>query len=140
MIFPERRVGTVPVGFGKNKVSEPLFKRTDVKIVKTSRKWFMLGREIKMGEQPLKHTAPRRLAGRKRPAAAVESDTDDGNGDGEGDDDEGEQTGLYAEFQTVLYEPPPVVNGLIPKNRYGNLDIFAPSMVPKGANHLPCKP
>lgn len=34
------------------------------------------------------------------------------------------------------YKSPPVVNGKIPKNVYGNLDLYVPSMIPAGAVHL----
>jgi len=35
-----------------------------------------------------------------------------------------------------VYTAPLVVNGLIPKNVYGNLDIYVPSMIPPGACHI----
>ena len=54
------------------------------------------------------------------------------------EDDEGE-TGLYAEFQTEVYVPPPVVEGRVPKNSFGNIDIYVPSMVPQGGTHVPRK-
>jgi len=44
---------------------------------------------------------------------------------------------MYAQFQTSLYIPPPVVSGIVPKNGFGNLDVFVPSMVPPGGVHLP---
>ncbi|KDQ62732.1 hypothetical protein JAAARDRAFT_190020 [Jaapia argillacea MUCL 33604] len=53
--------------------------------------------------------------------------------------DEGIMQGLYAEFQTELYHPPPVVNGKIPKNDFGNIDLYVPSMLPVGAVHIPYK-
>lgn len=43
---------------------------------------------------------------------------------------------LFAESQTDLYLPPPVVNGRVPCNAYRKIDIFVPSMLPKGAIHL----
>jgi xeroderma pigmentosum group C-complementing protein len=53
------------------------------------------------------------------------------------EDDEGnEGTALYAEYQTSLYIPPPVVDGQIPKNAYGNLDVYVPTMIPAGAVHI----
>lgn len=52
------------------------------------------------------------------------------------DMDEPPATALYAFNQTSLYVPPPVVNGRIPKNAFGNLDIYVPSMVPPGAYHI----
>jgi xeroderma pigmentosum group C-complementing protein len=44
--------------------------------------------------------------------------------------------GQYAHFQTELYIPPSVVDGRIPKNVFGNLDVYVPSMVPPGAVHI----
>ena len=59
-------------------------------------------------------------------------------GGGEGSNGDGAAgTGLYAAFQTVQYEAPPIINGRVPKNAYGNLDIYVPSMVPRGGVHLP---
>lgn len=51
-------------------------------------------------------------------------------------DDESTDTALYAINQTIEYQSPPVVNGRIPKNVYGNLDIYVPSMVPPGGAHV----
>lgn len=53
----------------------------------------------------------------------------------EGDDEPGANA-LYAFSQTSLYIPPPVVHGRIPKNAYGNLDVYVPSMVPPGGAHV----
>jgi xeroderma pigmentosum group C-complementing protein len=54
-----------------------------------------------------------------------------------GEDEVGKDgTGLYAEFQTDIYIPPPVVDGHVPRNAYGNLDIYVPSMIPGGAIHV----
>ena len=44
--------------------------------------------------------------------------------------------GLFAEFQTELYIPPPVVRGRVPRNAYGNLDLYVPSMCPPGGTHI----
>lgn len=51
-------------------------------------------------------------------------------------DDDNAGTALYAPYQTTLYTAPPVVNGRIPKNIYGNLDVYVPSMVPPGGSHI----
>ena len=52
------------------------------------------------------------------------------------EDDDDVCVGLYAAFQTELYVPPPVFRGQVPRNAYGNLDIYVPSMVPKGGVHI----
>ncbi|KAG9814551.1 Rad4-domain-containing protein, partial [Aureobasidium melanogenum] len=80
-------------------------------------------REIKPNEHPLKHVPARVSKSRAQ-------DLDDL------DTDEPPATALYAFNQTSLYVPPPVVNGRIPKNAFGNLDIYVPSMVPPGGYHI----
>ena len=35
--------------------------------------------------------------------------------------------------------PPEIVNGEIPRNKYGNIDIYTQSMIPVGAVHLPLR-
>ncbi|KAI7552767.1 Rad4-domain-containing protein [Hortaea werneckii] len=47
--------------------------------------------------------------------------------------------GLYSWDQTDWIIPPPIENGVIPKNAFGNMDVYVPTMVPEGAVHLPLK-
>ncbi|KAK0126893.1 hypothetical protein ONS96_006458 [Cadophora gregata f. sp. sojae] len=101
---------------------ESVFRRQYVKVAKSADAWYRLGREVKIGEQPVKNV----------PAKRRPDDFDDG-GDGP---DERAGVNLYTEDQTDLYEPPPVVNGRVPKNSYGNIDIYVPSMVPRGGVHI----
>ncbi|KFX89615.1 hypothetical protein V490_06912 [Pseudogymnoascus sp. VKM F-3557] len=101
---------------GKGKKLESVFRRTDVKTVRSADGWYRLGREVKVGEQPMKSRAARKATN---------------------NDDEPGDVALYTEDQTELYEAPPVVNGRVPKNVYGNLDVYVQSMVPKGGVHLP---
>ncbi|KIY63806.1 DNA repair protein Rad4, partial [Cylindrobasidium torrendii FP15055 ss-10] len=53
--------------------------------------------------------------------------------------DEGIMQGLYSRMQTEQYVPAPIVDGHIPKNDFGNLDLYVPSMLPEGAVHVPYK-
>ncbi|OUM67593.1 hypothetical protein PIROE2DRAFT_39859 [Piromyces sp. E2] len=46
---------------------------------------------------------------------------------------------LYGKWQTEEYKPKPVVDGIVPKSKYGNIDLFKPSMLPEGAVHLDYK-
>ena len=46
--------------------------------------------------------------------------------------------GLYAAHQVEIYLPPPIEDGIIPKNSYGNIDLFVDTMLPVGSAHLPC--
>lgn len=82
--------------------------------------------DVQHGEQPLKRVAARRPR---------ESTLDPDNMDAADDDNAG--TALYAPYQTAIYTAPPVVKGQIPKNVYGNLDVYVPSMVPPGGAHIP---
>ena len=49
-----------------------------------------------------------------------------------------EDVRLYAEFQTQLYLPPPVTNGIVPKNQYGNIDIYTKTMLPENSVLIEC--
>ena len=44
---------------------------------------------------------------------------------------------VFGKWQTVLYVPPPAVNGKVPRNEYGNVELFKPWMLPKGCAHIP---
>ena len=132
VISPRHEAGKVNAGSNARPRMESVFRRDDVHIVRSADKWFRLGREIKSGEEPLKYVMPtRRMRQRER---SVEDE--DG---GKGDDLFGEsevRMGLYDVFQTEPYVPPPVVRGKVPKNAYGNLDVYVPSMVPRGGVHV----
>lgn len=45
---------------------------------------------------------------------------------------------LYGEWQTQKYQPKAVQNGRIPRNKFGNVELFHPDMLPAGAVHLTC--
>jgi xeroderma pigmentosum group C-complementing protein len=114
-------VGKVAAGRdpSRGKRLESVYRRRDVKLVKSADGWYRMGREVKVGEQPVKIVAPRKQ----------DDDIEDG--------EENAGTALYAESQTELYEAPPVVHGRVPKNSYGNLDVYVPSMIPSGGVHIP---
>lgn len=43
---------------------------------------------------------------------------------------------LFGYWQTEPYDPPTATNGQVPRNCYGNVDLFKPCMLPKGTVHL----
>lgn len=112
---------------GNDTKSEPVFSRKDVVQVKSAETWHKQGRAPKPGEEPLKRV-PYRAAttNRRREIAEAEAVT-------------GEKVlqGLYSFDQTDWIIPPPIRNGIIPKNEYGNIDLFVEHMCPKGAVHVP---
>ncbi|KAF3917851.1 hypothetical protein ABW20_dc0106226 [Dactylellina cionopaga] len=129
VIHPKVECGTM---VGKKKRPVPVYRRQDVKQVKTATQWYMLGREIKAGEQPLKHKKARKVRRAPRDPEDME-DLDDLA------DMEEQETGMYAYFQTILYQQEPCVGPIVPRNAYGNIDLYVPSMLPEGGVHIPHK-
>lgn len=145
VIHPRNEVGKVAVGKSSassttkttktspaSKALEPLYRRRDVHVVRPANSWYRLGRDVKAGEQPLKWSLPPRRGNKNRSSGPNQAQRSDAS-----DQEERAEKGLYAEFQTTPYEAPPIVNGRVPRNTYGNLDVFVPSMIPKGGVHLP---
>lgn len=46
---------------------------------------------------------------------------------------------IFGFWQTKPYEPPTAENGIVPRNAYGNVELFKPEMLPKKTVHLQCK-
>ena len=77
------------------------------------------------------------LPKRARRRSGFDEEEDDDNPDSVGlFGDEVAGTPLYTLDQTELYQPPPVVDGRVPKNRFKNIDVYVPSMVPRGGVHI----
>ncbi|RDW80586.1 hypothetical protein BP5796_05284 [Coleophoma crateriformis] len=114
-------------GKGDSVTEEKVFLRKDVVKCKSMETWHKEGRAPLEGEEPLKRV-PYRAAttNRKRELAEAEHAT-------------GQKMlqGLYSFDQTDWIIPPPIENGVIPKNNYGNMDVYVESMVPVGAVHIP---
>lgn len=112
---------------GGGTTEEKVFLRKDVVTCKSVETWHKEGRAPIPGEEPRKRV-PYRAAttNRKRELAEAEYAT-------------GEKLlqGLYSRDQTDWIIPPPIQNGIIPKNEYGNIDVYVPSMIPEGAVHIP---
>jgi hypothetical protein len=43
---------------------------------------------------------------------------------------------IFGLWQTQDYEPPTAENGIVPRNAYGNVELFKPCMLPKKTVHL----
>lgn len=46
---------------------------------------------------------------------------------------------IFGYWQTQEYEPPTAENGIVPRNAYGNVELFKDCMLPKKTVHLKCK-
>jgi xeroderma pigmentosum group C-complementing protein len=120
-------VRTFITGKGARAKEEPVFKRADVVKCLSAESWHKEGRQTLPGAVPLKRVPIRAVTLlRKREVDEMQRET-------------GEKPlqGLYARDQTEYIIPPPIEDGHIPKNDYGNIDCFVPSMVPRGAAHVP---
>ena len=120
-------VRTFTVGKGAKAKEEKVYKQSDVIKCQSAETWHKEGRRVKVGERPLK-LVPIRAVTMNRMREVEEAIRETG---------EKPKQGLYARYQTEYIIPPPIQDGKIPKNEYGNIDCFVPSMVPKGAAHVP---
>jgi len=119
-------VKTFTAGKGDKTKSEPVYLRADVVACKTIESWHKEGRAVTQGQQPLKHVPVRAVTlQRKREIEEVERSTG-----------EKMKQPLYGRHQTDWIIPPPIVDGVIPKNAFGNMDVYVETMVPAGAVHL----
>jgi len=117
-------------GKGVKEKKDAVYRRADVVPCKTVETWQREGRQVRPGEHPLKHVPYRAMTLVRR--REIE-DTARLTG-------ETPLQGLYSESQTEWIVPDPIgPDGKIPKNGFGNIDVYVPSMVPKGAVHIPLR-
>lgn len=117
-------VGTVAAG--PKAPTERVHLRRDVRVARSREKWYRMGRVVKFNEIPVKWLPPRK-----------DADPDPDDGERLPDAQTGEVgTPLFLMDQTDLFQHPPVVDGVVPKNKFGNLDVYVPSMVPPGGAHV----
>lgn len=114
---------------GEEDKLEPVYRRKDIVNCKTTESWHKEGREVKPGEQPLKYV-PMRAVTKTRKLEIEERERIEGGK---------VQQGLYAKNQTDWIIPEPIKDGIIPVNAFNNIDVYVPTMVPKGAVHIPLK-
>ncbi|KAJ0287666.1 hypothetical protein CBS470a_005271 [Colletotrichum nupharicola] len=126
VLIPEAQpAGTVSAG--SKAPLEKVYRRRDVRIARSRDKWYRsYGREVKPMEVPVKFLPRRSNA---RPGEFI----DDGYG---GDERDAAGMPVFTEEQTELYHAPPVINGRVPKNKFGNIDVYVASMVPQGGVHV----
>ncbi|KAI0421584.1 hypothetical protein F5X98DRAFT_328765, partial [Xylaria grammica] len=114
------------VGAGSKAPLEKVYRRRDVRLARSREKWYRLGREVRPNEIPVKF-----LTNLSKMHEDLFSDEVHELGEGETNG-----TPIYTMDQTEVYKAPPVLNGKVPKNRYGNLDLYVPSMVPEGGAYI----
>jgi xeroderma pigmentosum group C-complementing protein len=105
-----------------------VYLRKDLSPIHTSDKWIQEGMQVKAGEKPVLEMIKRSM---------VNWDTVRKTWV---DEDQAEMSEYYGDWQIEKFQPPVAENGLVPKNRYGNVYLFKPDMLPIGTVHLPGYP
>jgi hypothetical protein len=83
---------------------EPVYSRSHVLHLKAAENWMRSGRVVQAGEQPLKYVKQRAATLNRRRELEIRAGAEGANGSGE------VMQGLYAEMQTEIYVPPPVID------------------------------
>jgi len=147
--------------FGKGDRSVPVYPRSSLCRLLTDDKWLIEGMQIKPGEEPIKYLGKRPVrpargrrdasnsaaalsavaSGAVRGTAVAARDTAAGD---EGDEhDNADEAAdpflmpLYGPWQVEPYKPPEISeDGVVPRNRYGNVYLFQPSFLPRHCVHI----
>ncbi|TPX35001.1 hypothetical protein SmJEL517_g02513 [Synchytrium microbalum] len=121
-----------------------VYPRKNVLQCKSPEQWKRDGRDVREGEKPMKLIKARAVTIRKKREIEQYKEAK-AQAEERGDDVESiagvdvSQTPLYAEMQTDWITHPPIVDGKIPKNSFGNFEFFNRRMLPPGAVYLPFK-
>lgn len=106
----------VPVGYFKD---EPIYPRDNVHTCRSRETWLRQAKTVKLGEQPYKIV-------KARPKKDKYT----------GDLIKDLPLEIFGEWQTEAYVPPTAIDGKVPRNIYGNVDMYQPCMLPKGCAWL----
>ncbi|KAI1106586.1 Rad4-domain-containing protein [Jackrogersella minutella] len=112
------------MGAGSSGPLEKVYRRKDVRIAHSMEKWYRMGQEVLPNQIPAKFL-PKQT---KQKTDLFDDDMVD--------DDGPNGTPIYTFDQTIQFKHPPVVNGRVPKNRFRNIDLYVPSMVPEGGAYV----
>nr|XP_020728302.1 DNA repair protein complementing XP-C cells [Odocoileus virginianus texanus] len=105
---------------------EAVYSRDCVHTLHSRDTWLKQARVVRLGEVPYKMV--KGYSNRARRARQAEPQLHDYN-----------DLGLFGRWQTEEYQPPVAVDGKVPRNEFGNVYLFLPSMMPVGCVqlHLP---
>ena len=99
---------------------EPVYARECVHTLLGRTAWLKEGKVVRIGEEPYKVVKARpkwdRMTGTKKADEPLE---------------------LFGSWQSELYEAPLAKDGKVPRNEYGNVELFKPWMMPKGCVQIP---
>uniref|UniRef100_A0A674HET0 XPC complex subunit, DNA damage recognition and repair factor n=1 Tax=Taeniopygia guttata TaxID=59729 RepID=A0A674HET0_TAEGU len=102
---------------------EAVYSRDCIHTLHSRDTWLKQARVVRIGEVPYKMV--RGFSNRARKARLAEPAIRDQ-----------EDLALFGRWQTEEYQPPIAVDGKVPRNEYGNVYLFLPSMLPVGCVQL----
>ncbi|KAG8516912.1 DNA repair protein complementing XP-C cells [Galemys pyrenaicus] len=102
---------------------EAVYSRDCVHTLHSRDTWLKQARVVRLGEVPYKMV--KGYSNRARKARLAEPQLQDHN-----------DLGLFGLWQTEEYQPPVAVDGKVPRNEFGNVYLFLPSMMPVGCVQL----
>lgn len=115
--------GNEPVGTFRG---ESVHLRRNLRKVRSKEAWYtQFARSLQPGAAPVKVIQ----LPRKKKRGFVEPDEDAY--------EPGAMQPLYGEWQTEPYVPHVAVDGKVPRNAHGNVDLFQPEMLPVGCAYIP---
>lgn len=98
---------------------EAVYARECVHTLHSREIWVKQARVVKIGEKPYKIVKARpkwdRSLNQMQEAQPLE---------------------IFGFWQTEPYKPPVAENGMVPRNAYGNVELFKPEMLPIGTRHI----
>lgn len=101
---------------------EPVYARECVHTLHSREIWLKSARTVKMGENPYKIVKARPKWDRQTNICTTDIPLE-----------------IFGFWQTEDYVPPTAENGIVPRNAYGNVELFKACMLPKKTVHLQCK-
>ncbi|KAI4468345.1 dna repair protein xp-c / rad4 [Holotrichia oblita] len=104
------------LGFVRN---EPIYSRDCVHVLHSRDIWLKHAKVVKPGEKPYKIVKARPKYDKLSNSIITDQPLE-----------------IFGKWQVEDYVPPTAENGVVPRNAYGNVELFKTSMLPKGTVHL----
>ncbi|KPJ01984.1 DNA repair protein complementing XP-C cells-like [Papilio xuthus] len=98
---------------------EPVYARECVHICKSRDIWLKDAKVVRLGEKPYKVVKARPKWDKLSNKLITDKPLE-----------------LFGPWQVTDYEPPVAENGIVPRNAYGNVELFKECMIPKGTVHI----
>lgn len=99
--------------------SEPVFARDCVHTLKSRETWLRVARTVKPNETAYKVVTSKFKVDKNASVIGQKAMLE-----------------IFGEWQTVPYEPPEAKDGIVPRNAYGNVELFLDCMLPRGTVHM----